>query len=408
MRKLLFLLLFVPSSMCMAQDVIVKKDGTTILSKVLEVNPADIKYKKYSNQNGPTYTITKAEVMSINYEGGDKDVFTDSQPATQQAPTNGGFEVNPNLEADNLKLVQQFNQRDLLYTGGKGQNANNFVGVFGMKEGSILENSELKVDYSMKRFVTHQNGKESKMTDFDLKTGFGWNRLYEEWMCLIVTLTNKTDKSIYVDLANSFLIFGKRGTKSMYVQTATTSTTASSSGSNVGLGGVLGGMAGGISVGGSTTNMSSTTTYAQRIIIIPPMSTFTLPAQNIGKSYDGSGYRNGHKIGLDSDFLNCYAPFFMEHGLAEDNDKFYNFLFDKLNVGETVNMPMPADMPLTVHLSYSFEEDQKNHKSIRTEFYLRKLMGARDTGNGDRIDFTEMDNSQHPMLYLIRFKRLAR
>ena len=408
MRNLLFLLLFVAPSWCMAQDVIVKKDGTTILSKVLEVNPADIKYKKFSNQSGPTYTITKAEVMSINYESGDKDVFTDSQPATQQVTSNGGFGVDPKMEADNLKLVREFNQRELVYNGGTGQAANNFVGVFGMKEGSILENSELKVDYSMKRFVTHQNGKESKMTDLDLKTGFGWNRLYEEWMCLIMTLTNKTDKSIYVDLANSFLIFGKRGTKSMYTQTSTTSTTASSSGSSVGLGGVMGRVVGGIGVSGSTTNMSSTTTYAQRIIIIPPMSTFTLPAQNIGKSYDGSGYRNGHKIGLDSDFLNCYVPFFIQRGLVEDKDKFYNFLFDKLNVGETVDIPMPADMPLTVHLSYAFEEDQKSHKSIRTEFYLRKLMGAKDTGNGDRIDFTEMDNSQHPMLYLIRFKRLSR
>ena len=30
----------------LAQDVIVKKDGSTILSKVLEINSADVKYKK--------------------------------------------------------------------------------------------------------------------------------------------------------------------------------------------------------------------------------------------------------------------------------------------------------------------------------------------------------------------------
>lgn len=54
-----------------AQDVIVKKDGSTILSKILEVNPNDVKYKKFSNPNGPTYTIIKSEIMSINYENGD-------------------------------------------------------------------------------------------------------------------------------------------------------------------------------------------------------------------------------------------------------------------------------------------------------------------------------------------------
>ena len=76
MKKLLFVML----SMCLvnihAQDVIVKKDGSTILSKVLEVNTADIKYKKFSNQNGPTYTISKSEILSINYENGEKDDFS--------------------------------------------------------------------------------------------------------------------------------------------------------------------------------------------------------------------------------------------------------------------------------------------------------------------------------------------
>lgn len=32
-----------------AQDVIVKKDGTTILSKVVEINKNEIKYKKFSS-----------------------------------------------------------------------------------------------------------------------------------------------------------------------------------------------------------------------------------------------------------------------------------------------------------------------------------------------------------------------
>lgn len=68
-----------------AQDVIVKRDGSTIISKVLEVNTGDIKYKKFSNLDGPTYTIDKADVMAINYENGEKDVF-ETQNATSQTP----------------------------------------------------------------------------------------------------------------------------------------------------------------------------------------------------------------------------------------------------------------------------------------------------------------------------------
>ena len=75
MKHLLVTFLFLCSVSVFAQDVIVKKDGSTILSKVLEVNTADIKYKKFSNPNGPIYTIRKAELLSINYENGDKDTF---------------------------------------------------------------------------------------------------------------------------------------------------------------------------------------------------------------------------------------------------------------------------------------------------------------------------------------------
>ncbi len=59
-----------------AQDVIVKKDGSTILSKVLEVGQEEIKYKKFDNLEGPTYSIQKSELQSINYQNGAKDTFS--------------------------------------------------------------------------------------------------------------------------------------------------------------------------------------------------------------------------------------------------------------------------------------------------------------------------------------------
>lgn len=77
------LVILAVAQMAAAQDVIVKRDGSTIISKVLEVNTGDIKYKKFSNQGGPTYTIDKAEVMAINYENGEKDVFNVANTANQ-------------------------------------------------------------------------------------------------------------------------------------------------------------------------------------------------------------------------------------------------------------------------------------------------------------------------------------
>ena len=83
---ILFMVLFASTLTVSAQDVIVKKDGSTILSKVIEIGTAEIKYKKWNNQNGPNYTISKSEVQAINYENGDKETFGEevvTQPQQQ-------------------------------------------------------------------------------------------------------------------------------------------------------------------------------------------------------------------------------------------------------------------------------------------------------------------------------------
>lgn len=75
MKRSLLLLMLLSTTMLNAQDVIVKKDGTTILSKILEVTSLEVKYKKYSNQDGPTYSIPNSIVQVINFENGDREDF---------------------------------------------------------------------------------------------------------------------------------------------------------------------------------------------------------------------------------------------------------------------------------------------------------------------------------------------
>ena len=86
MKKILLFLLLLSATSAFAQDVIVKKDGSTILSKVLKITASEVEYKKYSNQNGPTYTIAKTEVMSINYSNGDKETFGATRQTEAQQP----------------------------------------------------------------------------------------------------------------------------------------------------------------------------------------------------------------------------------------------------------------------------------------------------------------------------------
>ena len=59
------------------QDIITKGSGETIKAKVLEVKPESVVYKKHNNPSGPTYTVKKAELVSITYQNGSTDSFND-------------------------------------------------------------------------------------------------------------------------------------------------------------------------------------------------------------------------------------------------------------------------------------------------------------------------------------------
>lgn len=77
MKRFLFSLVAILfTCLCFAQDVIIKKDGTTILSTVIKVGQSEVEYKKYNNQTGPTYIVSINELSHINYANGTKDTFT--------------------------------------------------------------------------------------------------------------------------------------------------------------------------------------------------------------------------------------------------------------------------------------------------------------------------------------------
>lgn len=95
-----------------AQDVIVKKDGNTITSKVTEITSSEIKYKKFSNQNGPTYTINKNEVNYINYENGEREQMNTSisNINTTTANTQSIVQSQDALNPSDAYLLKQFKQ----------------------------------------------------------------------------------------------------------------------------------------------------------------------------------------------------------------------------------------------------------------------------------------------------------
>lgn len=64
-----------------SQDVLYTISGDKIPSKVLEINAKDIKYKDFNNVDGPTYVISKTDIVLIQYYNGVTEVIN-SNPNT--------------------------------------------------------------------------------------------------------------------------------------------------------------------------------------------------------------------------------------------------------------------------------------------------------------------------------------
>ncbi len=79
MKKFLFMAVLAASSLSVnAQDILVRRGGDVENVKVLEVTPTEVKYKKFNNQEGPTFTERRSNLISVKYENGEVQKFSDS------------------------------------------------------------------------------------------------------------------------------------------------------------------------------------------------------------------------------------------------------------------------------------------------------------------------------------------
>ena len=99
MKKLLLILLCLPM-IGFGQDRIIFMDSTEILSRVLEVNEKNIRYRKYTNLEGPVYSKPKSQIDKIIYKNGEEDSF--SKKRTQLA--------NEKLNAETLEIMKKLQE----------------------------------------------------------------------------------------------------------------------------------------------------------------------------------------------------------------------------------------------------------------------------------------------------------
>lgn len=137
-------MLYLCSVSVSAQDVIVKKDGSTVICRVEKVSDTDVTYKLWSDLKGSSYVMDKSLVSAINYESGKKESFGETESLYK--PNNQSDGVQSMNDAALLKLDWGSNNpykkvKWLKAIGWIGGGALAAVGIGSIAIGSGLPNS---------------------------------------------------------------------------------------------------------------------------------------------------------------------------------------------------------------------------------------------------------------------------
>ena len=263
------------AAMCMAgsyasaQDLIVKKDGSVIQAKVTKIGTSEVEYKKWSNQDGPQYSIAVADILAINYQNGEKETFENvgADGASSEVSINTPKEEKPIIASDNEKLINLYNNQVVQPEKPrfKDKLARRMFAVWGITDNSILSDSHISVCFS-------------KIYSYDVVVGYA------------ILVQNKSDETVYIDLANSFKISDKGISTPYYSNKTYTVNKSSGAGGSInvgavanaiGVGGTVGTLASGLNVGGGTSSGATVTETEERIMTIPPHSSAKLPLAKV-------------------------------------------------------------------------------------------------------------------------------
>lgn len=381
---------------CYAQDMIVKKDGSIIQAKVSEIGTSEVKYKKWSNQDGPSYAIAKSDILAITYQNGEKETFETADSPSQQnagqtkSSLNEYATLQKNIDQINLVNNAPFSNNDPKFVGKK--KSAKYVGVqYGITQNSVVSTDVLSVQLEIGRvrdegrgevFSGQPIGIDKTNVNYVLRTGT-LKKISSYFTSLgypavLFALVNNSDKVMYVDLANTFLTKGQIA-EPYYVPTATTTSTTSSSGGSfnlggitngLGIGGVAGSLANATTIGGSHGTTTSNVLFSQRIISIPPHSSITLPY----KSIEDNGFisQGTH-----------YGMYMTDFQLGRE-----------INIGEEV-LYNESNSPFkfTFFATIAFDEGMSNPLTSTTTIYCKKVLGV-DNRNGWFIYIHDLDYSR--------------
>ena len=363
MKFYLTLLVLLVSMPVISQDVLVTKDGDAIKAYDMEVAGESVYYKQSEAQDAPIVKIAKSDLLVIKYKDGRKEVVgeTAPAPATQQtAAAPQPSQPQSRTDEGSLRLndaaVRAWHDIDVQYVGEQSKKEANIAYCqCRLEDDAVIADSQ--VELLFQTTCSQYNGNPQK--PFPQRNTF------------LAAIKNKTTKTIYLDLGNSFFL---RGTESfpLYVPSSTSTTSGTTTGASVnvgavtgamGVGGAVGKIANGVNVGGSSSNFGTVTTYAQRIVAVPPMSVYQLGNIELFEKSNPNIYRLKYDVYNSfslPELLDLYLPTSM---MPKE--------------GQTITVTDPSLLRFGVYVTYAEDEGQTQPYILKANFSLAKIIGAK-------------------------------
>ena len=358
-----------------AQDKLIIQKGDVKTVYNVEVGANKVFYTLEKKENAPIQQIAKKDVLTIIHHDGTKELFNAGESVTSPPPTvqptpATAVAISNDDKAINDSLMTKYNGQLVTYINDKVKEKKKTAYLLyllpGLKKGSLIGNANIEMDIKV------VNPMETNHTSVGGLGGLLANSTVP-MKCYYyhLVLKNKTDKTIYIDLGNTFFMRGSESSP-YYIPSSTSSTSGKEGGVGLnvgsvagalGIGGVAGALANGVNVGGGVSSSSTTTTYTQRIVAIPPMSTKRLPPQLIFPMGCESLYSN--LIHVQKYDKNTFVP----------SIKFEN-KNDKLKAGET-RLFDENNSPINFgsYISYSFDENCTIANHLNAGFYVHEAIG---------------------------------
>ncbi len=375
MKKISLFLTFLFSVLLLsAQDIIVKNSGETIKAYNLEASGTSVFFQLSAEPDAPLQKLPKTEILVVRKADGTKLDFDAPapQPAAQQQQTATAQNKPVKLTLDmlseeerteNERLIKQYNE-PVLFKVTRQDYASFAVSSFSPKYNSIMSNKDISISLISGNETAASRNAPSEFHKVDICKGFRWWQDLGELVCL--SITNKTDQTIYVDLGNSMLVAQGRSVP-LYVPQTTTTSNTSVGGGSVNLGALTGSsLLGGFSVGGSNASSTVNTVYSQRVIAIGPYGTVqTPPVSAWGATTEERELVPGmvwkeivSRIG-NNRHLRLYIP------------------KKSFRCGQVINFNEEnAPLNISAYVSYSYTEDCAQEKTLSIHYYLKNLIGG--------------------------------